>query len=270
MVNVSSEHIMTIFKTPTLGTDPVSGWQYYALHMSGYYIISEFLNVGRYVTSLNRLEGNGFATIKAIKSTKTTNTKLLIATEKELVRWAKDQREEGYHELYSHSFISMWSAFESGIENILSSFIENDKKLAEKISQISKLKLDINTWPWPRDECLRIADRLSKKIGNEQQDYKYKLVALFSYIEIEVEPNSETHIKECVLSEANEVRNIILHSYGKVRLRDADKIPSLEPWIDKTIVMNQDKFNDYYNSMSQFICAIMTGISSSRYTTKKN
>src|SRR5687768_15066472 len=101
---------MTILDRRKLGTDPTSGWMYYDLHFASSYVFGEALLVGNYRSCIARAEY-----VQAVG----------------LGVWARKMKAQDYHELYTHAFVSMWSAFETGIENMVATYLRNDVKAAQ-------------------------------------------------------------------------------------------------------------------------------------------
>lgn len=257
---------MSSLEKPKLGTDPVKGWYVYDSHMMGSLLVKEFLYVGYCITSMQRLEKNSSENVQVLKAANRKDLTQAIATEKGIAEWASQSREDKYHDLYSRAFINMWAAFEAGIENIVASYIANDKETAESILKNPKIKHNISDWPWNRETCLKLASRLEKSAGNLKPGYYPKLQNLFSCVGIEIPYQTDvTNYSIDMLEEANEMRNILLHSYGEVRQSDADKFPSLSQWVGKIRPIDKTLFDAYYKSMSDFVILISLAIFNTRH-----
>ncbi|MFT7411662.1 MAG: hypothetical protein ACI9J4_000001 [Paraglaciecola sp.] len=235
---------MTSLIKPKLGTDSETGWKFYALHLSSSYIINEFFLVSNYK--------------RCIKNSRSTGSK-------ELSKWAVKMDEQEYHDLYVHSFIGMWSSFESGLVNIVADFIKNDRQVAINLSSKFKTgRFDVEAWPWNSETCLDLAQRIESKakhdVENGGVDFFSRIQKLFSWLNISI--NVGEHEK-LYLSEANRVRNILLHRYGVISEKDAREFSCLLPWVGSVMPLTKDKFTNYYNGISQTLISIMTGIASS-------
>lgn len=234
---------MTSLIKPKLGTDSKAGWKFYALHLSSTYIVNEFFLVSNYK--------------RCIKNTRSTGIK-------ELSKWALQMEEQKYHDLYVHSFIGMWSSFESGLVNIVADFIKNDREVAINLS--SKFKpgrFDIDTWPWDTEVCLDLAQCIESKakrdVENGGVNFFLRIQKLFSWLNINIDISPQ---EQSFLSEANRVRNILLHRYGVVSEKDAREFTCLLPWVGSVMPLSKEKFTNYFNGISQTLISIMKGIAS--------
>jgi hypothetical protein len=232
---------MTGLVKPKLGTDKTTGWKYYSLHLSASYIIKEFFLVSNYKVCIKN------------------SISLQLG---EVSSWALEMDQENYHELYIHSFISMWSSFESGLVNIVADFIANDIEIAKTLSGKFKAgRFDMGSWPWSQEICLDLSQRIESKAktdtANGGVDFFNRIQTLFSWLNIDIEINDN---EKLYLTEANRVRNILLHRYGEVSEKDAREIPALAPWVGSVMPLTKEKFSNYYSGMSKTLVAIMQGI----------
>lgn len=259
---------MTTLNKPNLGTPKDKGWPFYSLHLAISYLIREYFLVSNYRSSIKLAVKHGEKMEKFLKNFKNTNNKnslhfdIALSSAKELSSWAVNMQEENYHELYVHSFIGMWSSFESGIENILADFIYNDLAVAKKaISFFKPDRFNIKEWPWDKSLCLEIAQKLEPKAKNSIENgginYFERIKILFSWFEIDIDIEEEY---QNILSEANRMRNIILHRYGEISDKDAMDFPSLSPWIGRVKPLEKEIFNSYYKAMSRTFIALLNGI----------
>lgn len=245
---------MTILDRPKLGTDPVRGWMYYDLHFASSYVFGEALLVGNYRSCIARAE-----VVQAVG----------------LGDWARKMKAQDYHEIYAHAFISMWSAFETGIENMVATYLQNDAEAARTaLVQLSKgrqAKHPLTTWPWTREACLSIATALENVATNATTDSGIdlfgRLKTMFGWLDVHVEDNPEI---TAALAEANRVRNIILHRYGEVAESDVTAIPSLRPWAGEVVPINAGRFRRYQMAISETIIAVMKAVSESRHHPHEN
>lgn len=142
---------MYSLKKPILGTDPNKGWPFYAMHMTGSYIVKDFFLISNYRKCI-RHSSNYYdiqnALIRMVEKEEVPHKEMILADAKELSNWTKEMEEDGYHELYLHSFIGIWSSFETRLENCFSDFIENSRSSAEVIlSKFTRPKYKIEEWP---------------------------------------------------------------------------------------------------------------------------
>lgn len=245
---------MAILERPKLGTDSVRGWMYYDLHFASSYVFGEAILVGNYRSCISRAEA-----VQAVG----------------LGDWARKMKAQDYHEIYAHAFISIWSAFEAGMENMVATYLQNDAEAARTaLAQLSKgrqVKYPLAAWPWTREACLSIATALesaaTKVTVNGGIDLFGRLKTMFGWLDVHVEDKSEI---TAALAEANRVRNIILHRYGEVAESDVTAIPSLRPWAREVMPMNADRFRRYQTAISDMIIIVMKAVSKSRHHPAKN
>lgn len=191
------------------------------------------------------------------------NANNIVKTATELSAWAADMESESYHDLYVHSFIGMWSSFESGVENIVSDFLEHDVSIAASVAaRFKSSKVNADEVPWDKEKCMEIAQKLEAKAKKETTNGGIDIFAryktLFGWLEIEFHITEENAI---ALAEANQVRNILLHRFGEVSAKDAMNFPVLAQWKGRVMPLNQHTFDRYYRSMSSFLVSLMKGIS---------
>jgi hypothetical protein len=258
---------MTSLQKPKLGTNSIKGWKFYALHLTTSYILKEFFRVSNYQTCIKNIEGHDIQTRKSLeifekKMGPHKYKQQIVAMAEELTLWAKEMEAENYHELYVHSFIGMWSAFETGIENVIADFIENDKSAAMLlISKFRSGKYEPSQWPFEKDICLEIAQKIESKAKeasiNGGVDLYARLQTMFSWIDIKIDME-EKHKKS--LAEANRLRNILLHRYGEITIKDAKDFPSLADWVGSVMPLDQTKFTEYYECLTSTLISISNEI----------
>jgi hypothetical protein len=238
---------MTNLTTPELGTSPTA-WQHYSLHLMSSYVLKEYFLAFNYQECI------------AAAETRAT----------EVGPWALDMRKQGYHELFTHSFIGMWAAFEAGIEDTVAAFIRNSRVAA--VSVASKFKtppFPIENWPWPVEACDEIAQKLDGKAQkatfNGGNDLCARLVTLFSWLDIDVVTESSLPTR---LAEANLMRNIIMHRYGKIDQGDVAVVPRLVAWQGQVMPIDRGTFTAYYQAIIDFLIALMKAISQSSHARK--
>ncbi len=259
---------MTTLTKPNLGTPKDKGWPFYSLHLATSYLLKEYFLVSNYRRSIELAFNHGKNTeillnkVKDLKIYNNLQIEMMLGSANELSNWAITMKEENYHELYVHSFIGMWSSFESGIENILADFINNDLVVAEKAISLFKAgRFNIEEWPWDKSICLEIAQKLEPKAKNNTEDgginYFKRIKTLFSWFGISIEIEEQY---QSSLSEANRMRNIILHRYGEISEKDAIDFPCFSHWIGQVKPLDKDTFNSYYKSMSMTFISLLNGI----------
>lgn len=258
---------MTSLVKPKLGTPQKDGWKFYSLHLASSYILNEFFLVSNYKRCIRHsfnYENQTKQNLEILEKEHGLHKykQQIIAGAKELSDWARKMEREEYHELYIHSFVGMWSSFEAGIVNIITDFIKNDSSVAECLANKFKPgRFEIKEWPWSHDVALSLAQRIESKAKDSTEnggvDFFARLQTLFSWLDIKIEISEENKL---YLSEANRIRNILLHRYGEVSDKDAIDFPTLKPWVGAVMPLTSDKFTNYYNGISSTLVSIMNGI----------
>ena len=235
---------MTSLIAPKLGTS-TKAWQYYSLHLMSSYVLKEYFLAFNYRECSSAAE-----TLKT-----------------EIGPWAVEMREQGYHELFTHSFVGMWAAFEAGIEDTVAAFIQNCPIAAASVApKFKKDRFPIEKWPWSTETCAEIAQKLDVKAKdatiNGGVDYRARLVTLFSWLNVDITTELSPSIG---LAEASLMRNIIVHKYGKIDEGDVIGVPRLKAWQGKVMPVDRDTFSAYYKAITDFSIALMGAISRSRH-----
>lgn len=222
---------------------------YYDLHFAASYVFGESLLVGNYRSCIERAENVQSAG---------------------LGEWACKMKAQEYHELYTHAFVSMWSAFETGIENMVATYLRNDLKTAQtahtRLSKKRQAKYSLALWPWTQEACLDISSTLEiaakDATANGGTDLFGRLKTMLGWLDLDIVDSRNISAD---LAEANRVRNILLHRYGEVAESDAAAIPALSPWVNRVMPVNSDKFWQYQKAVSETILAAMAAVRKSRH-----
>jgi len=258
---------MTSLVKPTLGTDPKTGWRFYSLHLTSSYVLKEFFLVSYYRRCIenafdyDKKTKNNIAIIEKLKGSVADKDPILASAE-DLSKWAKEMNSQNYHELYVHSFIGMWSSFETGLENTIADFVQHDYEVAKMlIGKFKSGRYEISNWPWNRSTCLEIANKIENKAKDATKDVSLDLFAriqtMFSWLGIEIKMEDK---ERNYLAEANRVRNILLHRYGEISEEDALYFPSLSNWMGSVMPFNKEIFTNYYDSIIKTLISVMSGI----------
>ncbi|WP_157225845.1 hypothetical protein [Pseudomonas sp. 313] len=175
--------------------------------------------------------------------------------------WAKRSRKEDFHTVNSHAFITAWAAQEAGMESIIAEII----RTSDSAAVIALSKLGSGTYsslprPWEEDVCLDIAKKLERKAikatPNGVEDIALRMATLFSWFGIEMKLRQETIL---AYNEASLVRNTLLHRYGYLEPRHANKFPALAQWSDKVIPMSTERARRYHQAIADLIVALSNG-----------
>lgn len=258
---------MTRLDKIELGTDHESGWRYYSLHETGVQVLKEFFFISNYRRCIKNAFDYHERTEKNLdllerKGRPFPQKSSVVAGAKELSDWAKKMDSENYHDLYVNAFIGMWASFESGLENIIRDYVLNDKDVAVVLSGLFKDgRYKIEEWTWTFDICTEIAGKIDSKTKPEKNakrdEWRYanRLQKMFKWMGINIEL-SET--EKAALDEANCMRNILLHQYGKISRKNAQDFPVLEKWVSGVMPINKEIFLKYYNGIIAVLKKAMT------------
>ncbi len=257
---------MPILNDIKINVDPIKEWPMYAIRKTHSYILREFFMSSNYKicieNSQDYYEKNKFILNEIKKTNKSLglDEEIFLANAKEISDWTLEMEKEDYNDLYIHSFIGMWSALETGIENIFKDFVKNDIISAKNIITKFKLgKYNINNWPWNDSTCYEIASNLEKRVRqlnsnkNLGVNYYERIKIVFSWFELEYNLNNEDIY---YLNEANRVRNIILHRYGNIEEKDISDFPRLRQYKNRLIHINEELFNRYYSAIMNMLIEV--------------
>ena len=258
---------MTQLEPPKLGT-PRDAKISYCLHETGSLLVGDFFTAGYFNACLLIVENAGAVHKNMLRLTGAASNasaeqiETLLAQADDNIRWAKEMREEGYHQTNAHAFLSQWAALEAGNENVIAAVIEKIRSAADAVAgRFSKGRYDISIWPWPEDTCLEIAQKLDQKAKNKTPDGGWdataRLSTLFRWLGVSFDIEKQAAIK---FNEASMVRNIIVHRYGRPSASDIARDPLLSEWQGKSIPMTQDRLHEYHRAMIAVHLAICQGI----------
>lgn len=258
---------MPTLNKPTLGTPKNEGWPFYSLHMMNSLMMREYFNVSNYRESVQLTKMYGSNLQRVLNDNEDTlvqDREKAIKKAQELCNWASEMEEQNYHELHVHAFISIWSSFEAGIENIVADFLHNDIAAAQSVEPLFKPgKIGETKFPWNKETCIRVAGMLENKAKNGNNDLISRYKTLFNWLGVDFSLEAQYASD---LAEANSVRNILLHRYGQIGEKDAINHPRLKEWQGSELPFTRELFDRYYDSISKFLVVLMKGIASREIT----
>lgn len=227
---------MTSLNTPILGT-PKHAWQFYDLHLTSSYVLDEYFLTSQYVDCVRASE----------------------LRQSEVGQWARDMRVEGYHKIFTHSFVGMWAAYEAGIENTLVAIIKNSNSAAAgAFPRLKKNKHSLSDWPWTDEICTKIVSNLESSARDSTANGKFDLYAthctLFGWLGVHLD-NAFSLAPD--LAEAKLLRNIIMHRYGVIGDSDSKKVPRFATWRNQVMPLDRETFDRYYLAVSGAISAVV-------------
>jgi hypothetical protein len=185
-----------------------------------------------------------------------------VALAEDNMRWASEMQAEDYHRINVLALLSLWSAFESGTENIIASALGTVYVAATSaIGKFPAGRYEEGDWPWTDETCLEIAQKLDQKAKSETPDGGWdvaaRLTKLFGWIGADVAISPATSKK---LNEISMVRNVLLHSYGRLRTRDIQRAPHLVVNENKAVHITRDRLTEYSQAVNDTHIAVMNGV----------
>ena len=178
------------------------------------------------------------------------------------LRWAAEMKAEDYHRTNVLAFLSFWAAQEAGNENIVAAILNTIKPAALSATDKFRLgKYNLANWPWQEDQCLEIAQKLDLKAKEKTPDGGWdsaaRLATLYEWLGVTVKIPVLASEK---FNEAAMVRNVLLHRYGRLGLRDITRVPHLAEFKDKAIQLTRARLDEYYRAVVDVHIAVMNGI----------
>lgn len=180
------------------------------------------------------------------------------------IKKLKEIKSEDYHRVNVLAFLSLWSAHESGIENIIAAALGSIQKAA--IAAAAKFKSTQYAelpWPWCDQICLEVAQKLDQKAKNDMPesdrgwDIAARLKKIFLWLGVEIEIPTESAAS---LNEASMVRNVLLHRYGRLGPRDIERAPHLVESDNKSIKITRPRLRQYSDAVRVVNVSIMNGV----------
>lgn len=186
-----------------------------------------------------------------------------VAQAEDNLRWVSEMQAEDYHRVNVLSFLSLWAAYETGIENIAAAVLGSvDTAAKSAVDRFSRAKYDMKDWPWRDEVCLEIAQKLDQKAKTETPDGGWdiaaRLIKLFGWLGATVIVPPDTSIK---LNEASMVRNVLLHRYGRLGRRDIERAPHLDVNENHAVQITRIRLGEYSQAVNETFVAVMQGIS---------
>jgi hypothetical protein len=229
----------------------------YCLHETGAWLMGDRFLPSYISNCLRIVEGRGdvhkFLLLKECvnENVSEENRKILLARAEDTIKWAKQTREQEYHEVHTLVFLSEWAAQEAGNENVIAAILETIEPAA--IAAAEKFKKDrynIADWPWAEETCLEIAQKLDQKAKGETPnggwDIAARLTVLFGWLGVSI------NVKPAIAAKYNEasmLRNVVVHRYGRLGPADAANAPHLSEWIGKTVPMTSSRFDEFHEAI---------------------
>lgn len=128
------------------------------------------------------------------------------------------------------------------------------------MSKFKRHQCKIEEWPWTKETCTTLASKLeaqSKRLTEDScpnRNYYERLKTILKWLHIEFNLEKADIY---YLTEANRMRNIILHRNGEISSKDILDFPSLSEWENETMPFTDKIFKNYYNSIINTLRAII-------------
>ena len=186
----------------------------------------------------------------------------LVAQAEDNMRWVSEMQAEDYHRVNVLAFLSLWSAHETGNENIVAAAVGTINSVATSAaSKFSRGRYDMEDWPWPDEKCLEIAQKLDQKAKSETPDGGWdtaaRLTTLFSWLGANVV--IPAHASN-TLNEASMVRNVLLHRYGRLGPRDIERAPHLAVYENNAVQITRKRLSEYSQAVNETHIAVAQGV----------
>lgn len=116
-------------------------------------------------------------------------------------------------------------------------------------------------WPWPKEQCLEIAQKLDQKAKDKTPDGGWdgaaRLVTLYGWLGVSITVPSSASQQ---FNEASMVRNVLLHRYGRLGPRDLERAPHLAEFGNNSIQLTRARLAGYCQAVVDIHLAIMNGV----------
>lgn len=136
---------MPVLHPVTLNT-PKEAKIAYALHETGAWLVGDRFLPSYLRDCLRVVEGRAevyklLLMAELVKHNVNGETvKIHVSQADDTIRWAKETREQDYHELHTLAFLSEWSAQEAGLENVVAAILATVESSA--LAAVAKFKKD--------------------------------------------------------------------------------------------------------------------------------
>jgi hypothetical protein len=258
---------MVQLQRPKIGT-PQDAKILYCLHETGSLLVGDLFFPSYTTECIQMAEGLGhihklLIAEEALKRNMDPEAlKGIMARADDTIRWAKEIRSEGYHQIHTLSLLSEWSAQEAGIENVIAAILETIREAGANVaSKFRAGRYDMQDWPWSNEKSLEIAQKLDQKAKEKTEDGGWdiarRLVVLFGWLGVSLKISPDAAKK---YNEASMVRNVLVHRYGRLGSNDAERAPHLSEWVGKTVPMTRERLGEYHRAIVAMHTAILNGV----------
>lgn len=174
---------------------------------------------------------------------------------------AKVHINNDFSAVHRHSLIGLWCVVETAIEDSIILILEKSLQ-AEDMLRNAGYKPKISPFKDLDQAKLRRIytdlERQARDRGNVAEAWLSLLAALDVKFSVSWEALAS-------ISEANEVRNCILHRGGEIDQRSASKVPALQPFVGQRIEIGEKQYLAYYHALGEFVTSMIDGVVRSRH-----
>ena len=186
----------------------------------------------------------------------------LVAQAEDNMRWVSEMQAEDYHRVNVLAFLSLWSAYETGTENIIAAALGTINSAATSAAdKFARGTYDMAAWPWSDEKCLEIAQKLDQKAKQKTPDGGWdiaaRLTTLFGWLGADIAIPTNT---SNTLNEASMVRNVLLHRYGRLGPRDIERAPHLAVNENNAVQITRSRLSQYSQAVNETHIAVMQGV----------
>lgn len=239
----------------------------YAIHQTGSRLAGDLFLASYLADSLRIVDGLGpmhklmLAAEGQKRGHDEEQIRSIVTKSDDTLKWVAGVKDEGFHRTNVLSFLSFWAAQEAGNENVIAAILASvESAAAVAASKFKAGRYSMSNWPWDNEQCLEMAQKLDAKAREATPDGGWdvaaRLVTLYAWLGATISIESGAAAK---LNEANLVRNVLLHRYGRLGPRDIERVPHLVEYANGAIRLSGNRLSEYYQSVVAVLKAITSG-----------
>lgn len=172
---------------------------------------------------------------------------------------AKKHIDTDFSTVHRHSLIGLWCIVETTVENSVILILEKSPQ-AEELLNSAGYKVKPSPIRGLENEKLhRVYSGLEKQARN-RGNVAEAWLDLLGALDVKFALGKD-HI--AAISEANEMRNCILHRGGEIDQRAASNAPGLTPFIGQKVELGEKQYLRYYSALGAFATSMISGVTKS-------
>tara|TARA_R110002020_G_scaffold76110_16_gene193221 strand:- start:1342 stop:2151 length:810 start_codon:yes stop_codon:yes gene_type:complete len=165
-----------------------------------------------------------------------------------------------YSLLNSHTLVSLWSGFETCIEDTVVLTLINDQPAVDVV--LKEVRVSGYTGGLFDEKDARRAFRSLERKARQDKGLVESYDWLLGLLDIQRLPCSDLRTS---LAEVNALRNAIMHNAGIVNQQTLCAAPSLDLVVGDEILLSRKDINNYFDAISTFVKELLGGVVSSRH-----